>query len=138
MGARFRFATTAKRASALCIRQRDLRERARPEIYTNRWEIRACIVHLADKDGARFDLQVDTDEECEKAIIRRRHQVRVIGVGLFDRQDRLTKITKYKELLYTDDERQQPLDERLGRSHALRQAGTRAKIQRRMRRPLLG
>lgn len=77
-------------------------------------EIRACIVHLADKDGARFDLQVDTDEECEKAIIRRRHQVRVIGVGLFDRQDRLTKITKYKELLYTDDEPQQPLDERLG------------------------
>lgn len=77
-------------------------------------EIRACIVHLADDDGTRFDLRVDTDEECEKAIARRRHQVRVVGVGLFDRQDRLAKITKYKELIYTDDEPQQPLDERLG------------------------
>ena len=77
-------------------------------------EIRACIVHLADDDGTRFDLHVDTDEECEKAIARRRHQVRVVGTGLFDRHDRLTKITKYKELIYTDDEPQQPLDERLG------------------------
>ncbi len=77
-------------------------------------EIRAYIVHLAGEDGTRFDLRVDTDEECEKAIARRRHQVRVVGVGLFDRQDRLTKITKYKELIYTDDEPQQPLDERLG------------------------
>lgn len=76
-------------------------------------EIRACIVHLADDDGTRFDLRVDTDEECEKAIARRRHQVRVVGSGLFDRQDRLTKITKYKEFFYTDDEPQQPLDERL-------------------------
>jgi hypothetical protein len=33
---------------------------------------------------------------------------------LFDRQDRLTKITNYKELIYTDDEPQQPLEERLG------------------------
>lgn len=76
-------------------------------------EIRACIVHLADEDGTRFDLRVDTDEECEKAIARRRHQVRVIGAGLFDRQDRLTKITGYKELVYTDGEPQQPLGERL-------------------------
>lgn len=76
-------------------------------------EIRACIVHLADEDGTRFDLRVDTDEECEKAIARRRHQVRVVGAGLFDRQDRLTKITKYKEFIYTDDEPQQSLDERL-------------------------
>lgn len=77
-------------------------------------EIRAFIVHLADEDGIRFDLRVNTDEECEKAIARRRHQVRVVGTGLFDRQDRLTKITKYKELIYTDDEPQRPLDERLG------------------------
>lgn len=76
-------------------------------------EIRACIVHLADEDGTRFDLRVDTDEECEKAIARRRHQVRVVGAGLFDRQDRLTKITSYKELIYTDEEPLQPLDERL-------------------------
>lgn len=76
-------------------------------------EIRACIVHLVDEDGTRFDLRVDTDEECEKAIARRRHQVRVVGAGLFDRQDRLTKITDYKELIYTDEEPQQPLDERL-------------------------
>lgn len=76
-------------------------------------EIRSCIVHLADEDGTRFDLRVDTDEECEKAIARRRHQIRVVGAGLFDRQDRLTKITKYKELIYTDDEPQQSLDERL-------------------------
>lgn len=77
-------------------------------------EIRSCVVHLANEDGTRFDLRVDTDEECEKAIARRRHQIRVVGAGLFDRQDRLTKITKYKELIYTDDEPQQPLDERLG------------------------
>lgn len=76
-------------------------------------EIRACIVHLADEDGTRFDMRVDTDDECEKAIARRRHQVRVVGAGLFDRQDRLTKITKYKELIYTDDEPQQSLNERL-------------------------
>lgn len=76
-------------------------------------EIRACIVHLADEHGNRFDLRVDTDEECEKAISRRRHQVRLIGIGLFDRQDRLTKIIKSKELIYTDDEPQEPLEERL-------------------------
>ena len=76
-------------------------------------EIRSYIVHLAAEDGTRFDLRVDTDEECEKAIARRRHQVRVIGAGFFDRQDRLTKITKYKELIYTDDEPQQHLEERL-------------------------
>lgn len=76
-------------------------------------ELRSCIVHLAAEDGTRFDLRVDTDEECEKAIARRRHQVRVIGAGLFDRHDRLTKITKCKELIYTDDEPQQPLEERL-------------------------
>lgn len=76
-------------------------------------EIRACIVHLAAEDGTRFDLRVDSDDECEKAIARRRHQVRVVGTGLFDRQDRLTKITKCKELIYTDDEPQQSLDGRL-------------------------
>jgi hypothetical protein len=76
-------------------------------------EIRACIVHLVDEDGTRFDLRVDTDDECERAIARRRHQVRVVGIGLFDRQDRLTRIIKYKELIFTDEEPQQSLDDRL-------------------------
>ena len=76
-------------------------------------DLHSRVVHLVDEDGVHFDLPVDTVEECEKAIARRRHQVRVVGTGLFDRQDRLTKITKYKELIYTDDEPQQRLEERL-------------------------
>ena len=77
-------------------------------------EISTCIVHLVDEDGTRFDLRVDNEEECDKAITRRRHQVRIVGTGLFDRQDRLTKIMNYKELIHTDDEPQQPVEDRLG------------------------
>lgn len=76
-------------------------------------DLHSRIVHLIDEDGVRFDFTVDTVEECEKAIARRRHQVRVVGIGLFDRHDRLTRIIKPKELIYTDDEPQQPLEGRL-------------------------
>lgn len=76
-------------------------------------DLHSRIVHLVDADGVRFDFSVETVEECEKAIARRRHQVRVVGIGLFDRHDRLTRIIKLKELIHTDDEPQQPLEERL-------------------------
>lgn len=72
----------------------------------------SIIVHVIDEEGTRFDFRVDSEAECEKAIARRRHQVRIVGTGQFDRYDRLTKITGYKELIYTDEEPQQPIEQR--------------------------
>ncbi|MGV8931630.1 MAG: hypothetical protein ACOH1R_05900 [Luteimonas sp.] len=72
----------------------------------------SIVVHVLDEEGTRFDFRVDSEAECEKAIARRRHEVRIVGIGQFDRHDRLTKITRYKELIYTDEEPQRPIDQR--------------------------
>lgn len=71
------------------------------------------IVHLIDRHRNTLDLMANTDEDLEKAISRRRHTVRIVGVGQFNRQDRLTKILGYSELIHTDDEPQQEFEERL-------------------------
>lgn len=71
------------------------------------------LVHVLDAEGNRFDVRVDSNEECDKAIANRRHQVRVVGTGQFDRHDRLSKIITCNELIYTDDEPRQPFEQRL-------------------------
>jgi hypothetical protein len=71
------------------------------------------MVHVIDDSGGHFDFLVDSDETCEKAISRRRHQIRLVGTGQYDRQDRLCKITSYRELIFTDDEPRRGSDERL-------------------------
>lgn len=71
------------------------------------------LVHVLDTEGSRFDFRVDSDEDFEKAIANRRHQVRLIGTGQFDRHDRLSKIISCNKLIYTDDEPRQPFDLRL-------------------------
>lgn len=71
------------------------------------------VVHLIDDRANRFNLSVESTELCERAISHRRHQVRIIGVGQFDRNDRLNKIASCKELIFTDDEPQQPFESRL-------------------------
>ncbi|MHB1272699.1 MAG: hypothetical protein ACYCZD_08015 [Rhodanobacter sp.] len=71
------------------------------------------VVHVVDEQGNSFDFRVDSPEECDKAISRRRHQLRLVGTGQFDRQDHLSRITSYRELIFTDDEPHRPCDERL-------------------------
>jgi hypothetical protein len=71
------------------------------------------LVHVLDTEGNRFDFRVDSNEECERAIANRRHQVRLVGVGQFDRHDRLSKIITCNELIYTDDEPRQSFEDRL-------------------------
>lgn len=76
-------------------------------------DLHTIMVHVVADDGSHYDFRVDTVEVCEKAISRRRHQVRVVGTGQYDKQDRLSKITRYRELIFTDDEPRRPSDLRL-------------------------
>jgi hypothetical protein len=76
-------------------------------------DLHTSMVHVVDDDGCHFDFRADSVETCEKAISRRRHQVRLVGTGQFDSQDRLCKITGYRELIFTDDEPRRPSDVRL-------------------------
>lgn len=76
-------------------------------------DLHTTMVHVIDDGGNHFDFRVDSDDVCEKAISRRRHQVRLVGTGQFDRQDRLCKITGYRELIFTDDEPRRASDIRL-------------------------
>lgn len=76
-------------------------------------DLHTLMVHLTADDGSHINFRVDTDEVCEKFIARRRHQVRWVGTGQFDRHDRLCRITAYRELIFTDDEPRRPSDLRL-------------------------
>lgn len=71
------------------------------------------IVHLIDKSGSTLDLYVNSEDELEKAIARRRHAVRIVGIGQYNKEDHLTKILSYNELIHTDDEPQQDFEARL-------------------------
>ncbi len=76
-------------------------------------EISTRTVHLSDEAGSLFDVRADSDAECDKAIARRRHHVRVVGIGSFDRQDSLKRILRVDQFIYTDDEPRQPFSDRL-------------------------
>lgn len=76
-------------------------------------DLHTNTIHVVGEGGEHYDFRVDSVELCEKAISRRRHQVRVVGLGSFDRQDRLFKIVSHRELIFTDDEPRRASDERL-------------------------
>lgn len=79
----------------------------------NGGELSGCVVHLIDDEGKRFNVTVGSEAECEKAIARRRKHVRILGIGQFDRQDRLDRIVSHREMIFTDDEPSQPFRARL-------------------------
>lgn len=76
-------------------------------------DLHTNTVHVVSESGEHYDLRVDTAYLCDKTISRRRHQVRVVGTGSYDRQDRLSKIVECRELIFTDDEPRRASENRL-------------------------
>ncbi|HOY80019.1 MAG TPA: hypothetical protein PLN33_19560 [Hyphomonadaceae bacterium] len=76
-------------------------------------ELISNVIHLMDDDRNRINLVANSSEECDHAIARRRHRLRVIGTGQFDRNDRLSKISTHTNLVYKEDAPHQTFDDRL-------------------------
>ncbi|MBN5175619.1 hypothetical protein ACUDCE_19470 [Stenotrophomonas pavanii] len=57
------------------------------------------LIHLVSKDVNLVDLPVQTPGEWAALFSKVGQSVRITGVGLYDRQDRLTRITEYEEIL---------------------------------------
>lgn len=56
------------------------------------------LIHLVSKDGAPVDLFVPTSYEWTALFSKVGQSARITGLGLYDRQDRLIKITEYEEI----------------------------------------
>lgn len=72
----------------------------------NGGNVQKKVIHLLAEDGRPLDLQAKNDDDLERAIGRRRNHVRLVGVGQFTREDQLSKITDYVEIIHSDDEPQ--------------------------------
>lgn len=69
-------------------------------------------VHVLDDTGTRFDFRPMSEFEFQKAYARATKRVRLIGTGLYDKSERLSRLVDVS-IVYNDDEPRQPFDERL-------------------------
>ncbi|WP_299343143.1 hypothetical protein [uncultured Pseudoxanthomonas sp.] len=73
----------------------------------------ANLIHLKDSEGRTLHANATSREQFEKAYGRKKHQVRLIGTGTFDKNDRLTRISYVEELIYIDEQPRIAFQERL-------------------------
>lgn len=73
----------------------------------------ANVVHVLDKNNVRHNFHASSPEVFKKALVRCRHEVRLVGVGMFDRYERLTRLVEVREVIYTEDEPSQSFEQRL-------------------------
>lgn len=73
----------------------------------------ANLIHLKDTEGRTHHVNATSREQFKKAYGRIKHQVRLIGMGTFDKNDRLTKISYVEELIYVDEHPRATFHERL-------------------------
>ena len=72
------------------------------------------VIHVLDETQFQtFDFRPLTDYDFEKAYARRRHVVRLVGTGMFSRQEKLKRLVRVDQIIYTDDEAKQAPSERL-------------------------
>lgn len=69
-------------------------------------------IHVLDESGSAFDFRPLSEFEFQKAYTRPTQRVRLIGTGLYDRNERLRRLLDVS-IVYNDDEPRQPFDERL-------------------------
>jgi hypothetical protein len=70
------------------------------------------VIHVLDLNGNAFDFQPPTEFEFEKAYNRPNEPVRLVGNGLYDRNERLRRLVAVN-VVYSDGGTTQPFEARL-------------------------
>jgi hypothetical protein len=74
--------------------------------------IDAGVIHVLDASGSTFDFRPPTEFEFNKAYNRARETVRLVGTGLYDKNERLRRLLDVN-VVYEDGGAKQPFEERL-------------------------
>lgn len=78
----------------------------------NGGEVAQGAIHVLDLNGGRFDFQPSTEFEFRKAYTRASESVRLVGTGLYDKNERLCRLLSVN-VLYSEGGATQPFESRL-------------------------
>lgn len=82
------------------------------QFVLNGGEVAQGAIHVLDVNGGGFDFQPSTEFEFKKAYSRASENVRLVGTGLYDKNERLRRLLSVN-VIYSEGGATQPFESRL-------------------------